>query len=140
MSEPAHTRQKYEPISPYLMVHEGEAALAWYQKALDAKCTERYGHEGKLGHATLSVNGGTLMLSDEFPTMTEVTGTKAPHTLGGTTITVSLHVDDVDRWHERAVRAGATSLRDPVDEFYGRMSKVRDPYGHVWSFTGPKKS
>ena len=39
-----------------------------------------------------------------------------------------------------ALEAGAESLRAPNDEFYGRMGKVRDPFGHSWSFSGPKKS
>jgi len=122
------------------MVHDGAGALDWYQRALGATCSERYDQDGKLGHATLRVNGGTIMLSDEFPEYQEVVGTSAPKTLGGTTSTINLSVDDVDAWHARAVKAGASSLRPPNDEFYGRMSKMRDPYGHVWSFTGPKKA
>lgn len=48
-------------------------------------------------------------------------------------------MDDVDPWFERAVAAGCTVIRPPRDEFYGRMAKVRDPYGHVWGFAGPAK-
>ena len=62
-----------------------------------------------------------------------------PKSLGGTTVTVNLTVDDVDAWFGRAVAAGATSLRAPADEFYGRHGKLRDPFGHVWSLIGPKK-
>jgi PhnB protein len=58
---------------------------------------------------------------------------------GGTTTTISLTVDDVDRWFERATAAGMNTLRVPQDEFYGRNAKLRDPFGHVWSLTGPKK-
>lgn len=129
--------QTYPPISPYLMVDDGPGALAWYERALGATCSERYDHEGKLGHATMRLNGSAFMLSDEFPEMQHITGTQSPRTLGGTTSTTTLTVDDVDAWHRRAVDAGADELRAPTDEFYGRMSKLRDPYGHVWSFTGP---
>lgn len=51
----------------------------------------------------------------------------------------NLSVDDVDAWYDRAVAAGATSLRPPQDEFYGRHAKLRDPFGHVWSIVGPAR-
>ena len=47
------------------------------------------------------------MLSDEFPE--ETTGVRSPTSLGGTTASVSLTVDDADRWFERAVDAGTTA-------------------------------
>jgi PhnB protein len=45
----------------------------------------------------------------------------------------------VDAWYDRAIAAGATDVRAPKDEFYGRMGKLRDPFGHVWSLSGPPK-
>jgi PhnB protein len=135
MSDPA-----YPPLSPYLMVKRGPEALDWYARAFGAEVVERYDmDDGRLGHATLSLNGGSLMLSDEFPEMAELIGTASPETLGGTTSSVNLSVDDVDRWFDRAIEAGATVLRPPAEEFYGRHGKLRDPYGHVWSIIGPSK-
>ena len=133
MSDPA-----YPPLSPYLMVRRGPEALDWYQTAFAAKIVERYDMEdGRLGHATLSINGGSLMLSDEFPENQAIIGTLSPEALGGTTSSINLSVGDVDAWYDRAVAAGATSLRPPQDEFYGRHAKLRDPFGHVWSIVGP---
>ena len=129
--------QTYPPVSPYLMVHDGYGALDFYKRAFGAEATETFEHEGKLGHATVNINGGQIMLSDEFPE--EMTGTRSPKSLGGTTTTVSLVVDDADRWFERAVKAGATVIRPLNDEFYGRSGKVRDPYGHTWGIMGPVK-
>ena len=136
MSDPAFPR-----LSPYLMVKRGPEALDWYARAFGAEVVERYDMEdGRLGHATLSLNGGSLMLSDEFPEMADVIGTSSPETLGGTTCSLHLSVDDVDRWFDRASQAGATTLRLPSDEFFGRHGKLRDPYGHVWSIVGPSKA
>jgi PhnB protein len=134
MSRPEH---KYAPISPYLMVHDGNAALDFYRSAFAAAVSETYPHEGKLGHATLHINGSDIMLSDEFPSAAPEM--RAPKSLGGTTVTISLAVDDADAWFERAVAAGATVLRPLKDEFYGRMGKLQDPFGHSWSIVGPKK-
>jgi PhnB protein len=134
----AEEERKRAPISPYLMVHDGNHALDFYRRAFDAEVLDTYPYEGKLGHATLKINGGEVMLSDEFPEA--VTGVRTPKSLGGTTCTLSLGVDDADKWFERAVAAGAQVVRPLNDEFYGRAGKLRDPYGHVWGIVGPVKS
>jgi PhnB protein len=128
---------KYAPISPYLMVHDGNGALDFYRRAFAAEVLDTYPYEGKLGHATLNINGGQVMLSDEFPE--GLTGVRSPKSLGGTTCTISLMVDDADKWFERALSAGAQIVRPLNDEFYGRSGKVRDPYGHTWGIVGPVK-
>jgi PhnB protein len=125
----------HPPVSVYLMVHDGEAALDFYRRAFAAEVGETYPWEGKLGHATLTINGGQVMLSDEFPEA--MTGVRSPKSLGGTTSTVSLSVNDADAWFDRAVAEGAEVIRPLNDEFYGRSGKVRDPFGHTWGIVGP---
>ena len=129
--------KKYSPVSVYLMVNDGNAALDFYRRAFAADVIETYPYEGKLGHATLTVNGSDVMLSDEFPEA--MTGVRSPKSLGGTTCTVSLSVDDADAWFERALAAGAEAIRPLKDEFYGRSGKLRDPFGHTWGIVGPVK-
>jgi len=47
--------------------------------------------------------------------------------------TVYLYVEDVDATHRRAVEAGAKSLGEPKDQFYGdRSGGVEDPNGNMW--------
>ena len=129
---------KYSPVTVYLMVNDGNAALDFYKRAFGAEVVETYPYEGKLGHATLKINGGDVMLSDEFPE--SLTGVRSPKSLGGTTCTVSLMVDDADTWFERARGAGADIVRALTDEFYGRSGKLRDPFGHTWGIVGPVKT
>jgi uncharacterized glyoxalase superfamily protein PhnB len=44
-----------------------------------------------------------------------------------------LHVDNADALIDRAVKAGATLVMAPQDQFYGeRGGRVRDPFGHEW--------
>ncbi len=66
--------QQYAPVSPYLMVNDGYNALEFYKRAFAAEVIETYDAEGKLGHATLAVNGGQIMISDEYPE--EMTGVR----------------------------------------------------------------
>lgn len=132
------TQTTYAPFGVYLMVHDGFGACEFYKRAFAAEVTETYPWEGKLAHATLRINGGEVMISDEFPE--DTTGVRSPASLGGTTTSVSLAVDDADRWFERAVGAGATVIRPLRDELYGRAGKIRDPYGHTWGILGPVKA
>ncbi len=47
--------------------------------------------------------------------------------------TVVGYVEDADKTHERALEAGATSIREPEDQFYGdRSAGVIDPFGNRW--------
>jgi PhnB protein len=89
---------------------------------------------GRVGHADLAIGTITLMLADEHPEM----GILGPRTLGGSPVLLYLHVDDVDAVHERAVAAGATTLRAPEDQFHGnRTATIVDPFGHSWMLSQP---
>ncbi|RZJ03062.1 MAG: VOC family protein [Brevundimonas sp.] len=127
------------PVVPYLMVHDGPAALDWYVRAFGAEVIARHDEaDGRLGHATLGINGGSVYLADEFPELQDRIGAHAPRTLGSTTVSVALAVDDTDAWLARAVAEGATVIRPATDDAYGRHAKLTDPYGHVWSLIGPR--
>ncbi|MBU1325834.1 MAG: VOC family protein [Alphaproteobacteria bacterium] len=128
------------PVTPHLMVQDGHRALAWYLEAFAGTENNRFDmDDGRLGHAMLTLeNGAAIYLADEFPEAVDHTGTLAPPSLGGASVTLSLAVEDVDRWLGRAEAAGGTVIRAAADEFWGRHAKLRDPFGHVWSFTGPK--
>lgn len=70
------------------------------------------------------------MLSDEYPEL----GIAGPQSIGGTSFSIHLHVDDADALIARAVSAGATVTRPAQDQFYGeRSGTVRDPFGHEWN-------
>jgi PhnB protein len=126
-------------VAPYLSVRDGAAAIDFYVRAFDAELLERYDFEGKLGHATLRINEGIVMLADEFPQHEAMIGNVAPASLGNrTTFTLNLYVTDADAWFDKAVKAGSDVVRPCSDEFFGRHGKVRDPFGHVWSFVALK--
>lgn len=122
------------PIIPYLAVAGADRALAWYAEAFGA---EQVGDvyrdtDGRVGHAELRIGAATIYLADEYPEL----GLGAP----SGTVSVSLHlpVDDVDATFARAMAAGATAQREPVDTPYGeRMADVFDPFGHRWRLAQP---
>lgn len=123
------------PLVPYLSVAGGAAAIDWYVDALGAVETSRFvGDDGRVGHAELVIGGARLYLADEYPEM-DIVG---PATRGGTTVSLSLEVVDVDHSHDRAVGAGATSVRAPSDQGHGnRTATITDPFGHRWMLSQP---
>jgi uncharacterized glyoxalase superfamily protein PhnB len=49
---------------------------------------------------------------------------------------ILMHVDDVDRYHERARQAGARIVTPPADYPFGeRQCTVEDIGGHHWTFS-----
>src|SRR5262249_44644605 len=117
------------PVSPYLVVDDARAAIEFYKKAFGAE--ELYRNElpdgNKILHAALRINGGVIMLSDDFP---ETKGGKSttPKALGGTPVTIHLDLPDVDAIFKRAVDAGATVRMPLGDQFWGdRYGALRDP-------------
>lgn len=46
---------------------------------------------------------------------------------------VALYVEDMDGWYQRTLRAGASSVREPSDQFYGdRSAGVKGFSGNHW--------
>jgi PhnB protein len=126
-------------ITAHLTIRDGrgDEAVRFYQQAFGANEEMRHlADDGKrLMHAHLTVNGGSLMLNDDFPEMRDGQAAPAP---AGTTL--HLEVPDADAVWDRAVAAGA-SVRFPLEnQFWGaRYGQLEDPFGYTWSVGGPKK-
>lgn len=118
--------------TPMLIVRKGYEALAFYQRGFGAQVLMKIDQpDGRLGHAELSIGKAKFMLADEFPEISCV----GPATLGGTSVSIQIYVEEVDAFVERAVAAGAKLERPIKDEFYGdRVAWLNDPFGHRWSF------
>ncbi|MFN3321980.1 MAG: VOC family protein [Bryobacteraceae bacterium] len=122
---------KIHELFAYLHVQEAAKAIEFYSKAFGAREKFRLTEPGgRIGHAELNFGGTTVMLADEFPEC----GIRGPRAIGGTSVTIHLHVDDADEAIRRAVEAGAVVEREPKDQFYGERSGcIRDPFGHRWN-------
>ena len=59
---------------------------------------------------------------------------------GATEAFLYLYLEDTDGAYRRALRAGATSLEEPQDMFYGdRRAMVKDPFGNTWQIATHKE-
>jgi PhnB protein len=119
----------YHTVTPYLIVNGGMRAIEFYKKAFGAKAVICMEHNGKVGHAALTIGDSKIMLGDTCPEMK----TSTPKDLGGTPISICLYVKDVDAVVKRAVAAGAKLIRPVENQFYGdRSGGIEDPFGHLW--------
>ena len=117
-------------VVPYLRIDGAAAAIEFYTRALGA---EEVGgrvpmEDGRIMNARIDVNGGSIMLMDPMPEH----GYPATSHEG---FNLHLHVDDADRWFDRAVAAGCTVLMPMALQFWGdRYGLVKDPFGISWGF------
>jgi PhnB protein len=113
----------------YLQVEGAIAASKFYQNAFGAAevaCVPP-DEKGRTMHVHLHVNGSSLMLSDSYPEY----GHPFEKPQG---FSLTLQVDDIDRWWNRAVAAGA-KVKMPVERMYwgDRYGQLEDPYGIIWA-------
>jgi uncharacterized glyoxalase superfamily protein PhnB len=115
----------YHSVTPYLIVRGARDVIAFLERALGAVQLgpPMEGPNGTVMHAEVRIGDSPVMLSDasaEYPAMPAL-----------------LHVyvdEEVDVVYQRALLAGATSVREPADQFYGdRSATVRDASGNLWS-------
>ena len=130
-------------MNPYLTVKGAADAIAFYQKAFGAKENARMpAQDGKrIMHACLTINGGAVMLSDEFPEYARARrhqrAEQGQAGAGG-------HVPPArqagrGRCHVPACgRGGLQEHQGPEDTFWdARFAMLSDPFGHRWMLNAP---
>lgn len=126
-------------VVPYLTIPSrgGQAAVEFYRAAFGAEeLFLNLANDGeRLLHSRLLINGGLLMLSDEFPEY----GHEGDVVPKG--VALHLQVDEADEWWNRALTAGAVPVMPLDDQFWGdRYGRLMDPFGHTWSIAAPIKT
>jgi PhnB protein len=117
-------------IVRHIYVDGASGAIAFYNKAFGAVELFRFARpNGTILHAEISICGSLVMIGD--PDNEQVYGD--PRTLGRTSASLHIFVDDNQALLRQAVAAGASQIQRPTDMFYGANSaSLRDPFGHVW--------
>ena len=112
----------YHSVTPYLIVSGAAKVLDFVKEVFDAEEKLRMsGPDGTVAHAEFRIGDSYLMISDggkEYPPMP---------------CSLYVYIENVDETYKRALRAGATSLKEPADQFYGdRTASVKDSAGNIW--------
>ena len=121
----------YPKVTAYLIVEGAKDAIEFYKKVLGAEERMRMdGPDGRVGHAELQFGDSVVMLADAYPEMNILD----PTAIGGTPVSMTIYVEDVDRIFADALAAGATEVQPVEDKFYGdRAGQLEDPFGHRWN-------
>ena len=121
----------YQGVTPHLIVRDAKAAIEVYKNAFGAEVVNVYeGPEGRVWFSELTLNGGRVIVSDEFPEF----GVVSPATLGGPSVTLHMYVDNSDDAVGRAIAAGLQAPWGVKDMHWGDdYSQLDDPFGHKWS-------
>ena len=111
----------YHTVTPYLVCQEIEPVVEFAKKAFGAEINECLKNEdGSIRHAEIQVGSSVIMIGNPGD------GSAMPCML-------YLYVTDSDAVYERAVEAGAESVMEPTNMFYGdRHAGVRDSAGNQW--------
>ena len=112
----------YHSLTPIVTVEGATRLIDFLKQVFDAVEEEVYkGPDGRVIHAELRIGDSVIMLSDanaQFPALP---------------VMVNVYIEDVDAAYNRALKAGATSLREPSNQFYGdRTGGVKDAHGNQW--------
>jgi len=120
----------FRSVTPGLTVSGAGKLLEFLERAFAANVMEK--HEtasGTIGHATIRIGDSILECSE------------AHGQWGPRTATLHVYVPDVDTVYAQALAAGATSLQEPKDQFYGeRNGGVMDAWGNHWYIGTHKES
>jgi PhnB protein len=115
--------------APRLAFRDPAKAIEFYKQALGAKETFRFEVGGTIPHAELMIGDSPIDITGEWPEG----GRFSAETLGGSPISISVQVPDVDAFAKHAAAAGMKLVRAPKDQFYGhRDATLEDPFGYSW--------
>ena len=112
----------YHTVTPYLTVQGVPKLIDFLKQAFEAQELERMTQpDGTIGHAEVRIGDSVVMMGearDEWKPMPSG---------------IYLYVNDTDAVYKRALQAGATSIMEPADQFYGdRSAGVKDSSGNHW--------
>ncbi|MCB0252596.1 MAG: VOC family protein [Anaerolineae bacterium] len=114
--------ENYNTVSPYLIVADAPATIAFLERVFDAAEIRRFPRpDGKLMHAEVRIDDTVVMLADSVEGWPPVPSY------------VHVYVADVDAVYQRALEAGAESVQEPVQkQDEDKRGGVKDSGGTTW--------
>jgi PhnB protein len=109
-------------VTPYLVVRDAAALIEFLKQTFDANELDRtLRPNGSIMNAIVQIGTSRVMMGEaegDSPTKPAM---------------LYVYVPDVDATYKRALVAGATSIAEPADMFYGdRHGGVLDAHGNQW--------
>ena len=117
-----HVPEGYHTITPYLVVENADELIEFIKNVFDGQLLFKMENEaGKISHAEIKIGDSHLMLAD------------ASDEWQATSTLLHLYVENADSVYEKAISAGAISVKELQDQIYGdRSAAVKDSFGNIW--------
>ncbi|MET0258018.1 MAG: VOC family protein [Methylobacterium sp.] len=122
-------------VVAYLQVDGALKAAEFYARAFGAETAYVIppDDKGRTMHVHLHINGTSVMLGDAYPEYGHPLLTPQAFNL-------TLMVDDIAPWWDRAVEAGCSVVTPYAEMFWGDVyGQLRDPFGVTWALNQPKR-
>jgi PhnB protein len=118
----------YHTVTPTMVVNGAAKLIDFIKQAFGGEEAFRMpGPGGQIMHAEMRIGDSVVMMND-------------PMQQPPVPASLFLYVTDVDGVYKRAVMAGATSVSEPADMFWGdRMAQVKDQFGNQWAIATHKE-
>jgi PhnB protein len=112
----------YRTVTPYLIVKDADKLLTFVRAAFNATVKEEHRTaDGSVMHADVIIGDSHVMLGQANEKWRAMPGS------------IMLYVPDADATYKAALNAGAKSVQEMADQFYGdRSGGVEDPSGVTW--------
>lgn len=113
---------EYPRVIPYLIVKDVEKQMNFLIEVFGAVQGEKMTlPDGSVNHGEVRIGDSVIMMGK----------TNKDNPTNSTMLYV--YVDNTDEAYYKAIKAGAKSLMEPADQFYGdRSAGVEDPFGNSW--------
>jgi PhnB protein len=112
----------YHSVTPRLIVHDAARLVEFLRGTFDATGDFRADMPSQIRIGDSLIMVGEAGPRDPMPAF------------------LYIYVDDIDAVYQRALDAGAISLEEPQDLFYGdRRGMVKDPWGNIWQIATRKE-
>jgi PhnB protein len=118
------TPDRYGTVTPWLISRDSAGLIRFLEAAFGAEeiaGSRMHNPDGSIAHVELRIGSSIMMLFDSYEGWPKTPGF------------FRLYLEDADASYQQAVRAGATSVTEVTELFWGdRIGRVRDPFGNIW--------
>jgi uncharacterized glyoxalase superfamily protein PhnB len=114
----------YGTVTPWIISKDSARLIRFLEEAFAAQETagsRMLNPDGSIAHVEVTIGDSIVMLFDSYQGWPE------------TPAFVRLFLEDADATYRQALEAGATSVTEVTELFWGdRVGRVRDPFGNIW--------